>query len=223
MSKIAKLVSSVLSIPTFRLPIIIFLTAFICLVLLSPDVHSAQVTLGWDANTESSIAGYRIYYGTASRVYSNIIDVGNQTWGKVSGLGEGVNYYFAATAYDFDGNESNFSDEIAYTTPIPPIPSPPDVATLIYPYGTIDTHTPTYTWNAVFGSTWYYLWIEDDRGATIDQWYTASDTRCPSGTGICSVTPSTPVSEGATWWIQTWNSVGPGPWSQGMNFTVSLP
>jgi hypothetical protein len=66
-SKIAKFVSSVFLTPLFRLPIIIFLTASICLALPSPDVNSAQVTLAWDANTDPSIAGYNIYYGGSSR------------------------------------------------------------------------------------------------------------------------------------------------------------
>jgi hypothetical protein len=98
--------------------------------------------------------------------------------------------------------------------------SPPPAATLISPSGTISTSTPTYTWNAVSNSTWYYLWVNDSAtSAKIQTWYTAAQAGCPSGTGTCSVTPSTTLASGsATWWIQTWNSFGYGPWSSGMSF-----
>ena len=99
--------------------------------------------------------------------------------------------------------------------------TPPPAATLISPTGTITDSTPTYTWNAVAGSTWYYLWVDDSTGNKIKHWYTASAVGCSSGTGTCSVTPSTVLSPGSgTWWIKTWNSAGSGPWSAGMAFTL---
>ena len=99
---------------------------------------------------------------------------------------------------------------------------PPGKATLISPSGTIDHNTPTYTWNAVETSSWYYLWVNDSTGTKIKKWYTAEDAGCPSGTGECTVTPATALQEGACrWWIQTWNESGYGPWSPGMSFTVA--
>jgi hypothetical protein len=36
------------------------------------------------------------------------------------------------------------------------------------------------------------------------------------------VTPSTTLAGGAyTWWVETYNAAGNGPWSSGMPFTVS--
>jgi hypothetical protein len=107
-----------------------------------------------------------------------------------------------------------------------PVAVPPGAATLVAPSGTISTTTPTYTWNAVSTSTWYYLWVNGPSGNVIKQWYTAAQAGCASGTGTCSVMPSTTLANGShTWWIQTWNSAGDGPWSAGMSFTVnaSLP
>jgi fibronectin type 3 domain-containing protein len=86
---------------------------------LTGSVHSAQVTLAWDPNTEPDIAGYRIYYGLASDQYGNQIDVGNQTRYTVASLEGGKTYYFAATAYDRYGDESDFSDEVVFQTPVP--------------------------------------------------------------------------------------------------------
>jgi len=97
----------------------------------------------------------------------------------------------------------------------------PGKAILISPSGTISDNTPTYTWYAVPGATQYYLWVKDSTGDKIKQWFTASDAGCPTGTGVCSVTPSTQLANGtAIWWIQTYGTGGYGEWSEGMNFYV---
>ena len=97
----------------------------------------------------------------------------------------------------------------------------PGKATLVSPMGTISEDTPNYTWNAVSDSTWYYLWVNDSTGTPIKKWYTAADAGCGSGSGLCSITPTTALALGScTWWIQTWNSDGDGPWSDSLSFTV---
>jgi hypothetical protein len=103
--------------------------------------------------------------------------------------------------------------------------SPPAAAIPGEPSGTITDTTPTYTWNQVACATWYYLWVNNASGTpVIKQWYTAAQAGCASGTGACAVTPSTTLANGNhTWWIQTWNSYGYGPWSSGRSFTVSIP
>jgi hypothetical protein len=100
--------------------------------------------------------------------------------------------------------------------------APPGPATLISPSGTITDSTPTYTWNAVADSTWYYLWVNDStQERKILQWYTAVEAGCGDGTGECSVPNETVLADGAArWWIQTWNEFGTGPWSAEMSFTV---
>ncbi|HSU57070.1 MAG TPA: Ig-like domain-containing protein [Candidatus Dormibacteraeota bacterium] len=65
----------------------------------------------WDASPDA--AGYRIYQGTTSRSYSSIVDAGNVTQLSPSNLTFGVTYYFTATAYDTNGVESDFSDEVS--------------------------------------------------------------------------------------------------------------
>ena len=77
-----------------------------------------SVTLAWDANTEPDIAGYRVYYGTVSRQYSQSLDAGNTTTASISGLASGTTYFFAATALDTAGLESDYSNEVQYTTPL---------------------------------------------------------------------------------------------------------
>jgi len=46
--------------------------------------------------------------------YDGVVDVGNVTERTLSGFNEGEKYYFAATAYDKDKNESLFSIELYY-------------------------------------------------------------------------------------------------------------
>jgi hypothetical protein len=98
----------------------------------------------------------------------------------------------------------------------------PDAATLVSPKGTIATSKPSYVWNAVSNATWYYLWVNDPAGAKVKIWYTAAQAGCAAGTGQCTVTPTNTLSNGNhTWWIQTWNDYGYGPWSTALNFMVN--
>ncbi len=97
----------------------------------------------------------------------------------------------------------------------------PVKATLVSPSGTIYEDTPTYAWNAVSDSTWYYLWVNDNTGNPVNTWYTAEDAGCESGSGLCSITPITELALGSCeWWIQTWNDDGFGDWSDSLSFTV---
>jgi hypothetical protein len=78
---------------------------------------TSSVPLNWNPNTDPSIAGYNVYYGSSSGVYTNVINVGNSTNTVVDGLVEGQTYYFAVTAYTFDALESDFSAETVYLVP----------------------------------------------------------------------------------------------------------
>ncbi len=82
----------------------------ILLMIITSNALANTATLSWNANTESDLAGYRIYSGTSSRNYTASTDVGNKTNHILSGLGTGT-HYFAVTAYDISGNESPFSIE----------------------------------------------------------------------------------------------------------------
>ena len=77
---------------------------------------AGSATLHWQPNTESDLAGYRIYYGTSSRSYGPYISVGkNTTSYTLNNLTEGQTYYFAVTAVDTSGNESAYSQEVSKT------------------------------------------------------------------------------------------------------------
>lgn len=79
------------------------------------------VTLAWDHSPSPEVAGYRVHYGETSGNYSNSVAVGYVTTNRIAGLANGVTYYFAVTAYDMNGVESPFSNEISYRPGLPAI------------------------------------------------------------------------------------------------------
>ena len=92
-----------------------WLVAALCFA--SSCAHAQQrVTLAWDRNAETNIAGYRLYYGTVTRVYTNVVNAGNATTASVLNLAPGVTYRFAVTAFNTSGAESDYSSEISFTT-----------------------------------------------------------------------------------------------------------
>ncbi|HXR49257.1 MAG TPA: fibronectin type III domain-containing protein [Candidatus Limnocylindrales bacterium] len=85
----------------------------------SSVLGTQSVTLAWNPVTNANVAGYNIYYGSASGNYTNVISVGNVTNATISGLTEGATYYFATTTLSTSGLESAYSSEISYTVPVP--------------------------------------------------------------------------------------------------------
>lgn len=88
-----------------------------------PDVvmvGDGEALVSWDAPTTradgtelmpASLGGYRVHYGTASRTYDTMIDVGRTTSHRITGLEADTTYFFAVTAYDISMRESDFSPE----------------------------------------------------------------------------------------------------------------
>ena len=106
-----------------KLPIAIVTSLLIIYASTASTAQAARVQLSWDAPTTNEdgtpltdLAGYKVYYGQASRQYDVSVDVGLSTTAALSSLVDGRAYYFAVTAYDTSGNESNFSTEIVYAT-----------------------------------------------------------------------------------------------------------
>jgi chitinase len=94
---------------------------------------ATTVTLQWGANTDSDLAGYKVYYqansssqpfgGTGATQGSAPIDVGNTTTATISGLDSSHEYYFAVTAYTTSGVESSYSNVISVPELLSPITS----------------------------------------------------------------------------------------------------
>ena len=86
-------------------------------VLLScPALAATSVSLAWDENPESDVAGYRLRWGTAPGDHSlGSQDVPGRTSisTTLQDLTAGVTYYFVVHAYDLAGNESGPSNEVS--------------------------------------------------------------------------------------------------------------
>lgn len=83
------------------------------------NTGETHATLEWDAVPEEGAVNYRVYWGTASREYSNHADVGTALSYQLSGLTCGSVYYLAVTAFWAVGDplESDFSNEVSWGYP----------------------------------------------------------------------------------------------------------
>jgi len=81
-----------------------------------------QAVLSWtapskntDGSTLTNLSGYKIYYGTSSKNYSQTVSVsGASTTTRTLQLSPGT-YYFALTAIDASGGESAKTNEVSKT------------------------------------------------------------------------------------------------------------
>lgn len=71
-----------------------------------------MLTVNWNASSarSSTIAGYKVYYGTAADALTSVIDVGNVTTTTLTGLTNFTRYYVAVSAYNRRGMESDISN-----------------------------------------------------------------------------------------------------------------
>ena len=111
--------------------------AVLFLLLLSAPAYAGVMTVSWSPPTENTdgtplidLAGYKLYYGTASGDYTTTIDIGSpgvSTW-LIADLAAAT-YYVVATAYNIAGIESDYSNEAQKVVP-PSVPSPPSGLTV---------------------------------------------------------------------------------------------
>ncbi len=78
---------------------------------------SSSLNIMWNQSADTNVQGYKVYYGTVSQQYTNVIVAGNVTNVTINGVQTGTTYYFAATSYNAAGWQSAYSPEIAYTVP----------------------------------------------------------------------------------------------------------
>jgi len=97
----------------------------IAILLFASQSMAMDVTLGWDANSEQDLAGYRLYWAYSAGVQSttqtaNKVEIPLTLQGftpaapqfQVTGLPNDKEVYFVVTAYDTEGLESGFSNEV---------------------------------------------------------------------------------------------------------------
>lgn len=105
---------------------------FVGIVFLIATIgHAASVQLQWDPNTESDLAGYRVYYKADSSALpfdgveavegASPVDVHNITTVTINGLDPNHSYNFAVTAYNTAGAESSYSNIVSIPETAAPV------------------------------------------------------------------------------------------------------
>lgn len=172
------------------------IAVFALFCAVAADALAADVTLAWNPNPESNLAGYRLHYGTTNGSYSVHIDVQNVTRYTVTGLTAGQIYYFAATAYNTSGHESGYSSSVSYTAPAvngaPFIPAPPSgpASALVNTAVTFSTLTTDPNGDSL---QYRYDW----GGGVLSAWGAASQSRSWAATGQFAVRAQAQDSLGA--------------------------
>jgi fibronectin type 3 domain-containing protein len=103
-------------------------TSVIDVPIIAGNAYTYGIKLGWDSTTDPSAGGYKVHYGAASGLYTQIRDFPyNSTYYKnlTSGIDACTGYYFAVSIYDKFGNESPLSNELNLTTGTLVLPSAP--------------------------------------------------------------------------------------------------
>jgi hypothetical protein len=193
--------------------VFVFHTLLLFIVYLffnsAQPAYSAQVELTWDppgGTLPTELAGYRVYYGTSSRNYSNTIDVGSGTDYVVANLDTGSTYYFAVTALGTDGSESAYSNEaskiLAQQFVLTVNTGGSGTGTITSsPSGINCTSSCSGTYNA---GTVVTLTATPVSGSTFTGW---SGGTC-SGTGVCSISLSSNMSDTANFSAATYSISG---------------
>jgi chitinase len=165
---------------------LVFFSVLLVALLISVWARAEQVTLAWDANTESDLAGYKVHYGTASGSYTTVVDVHKVTTAIVTGLTAGQTYYFVVTAYNAANNESGYSNQVSYSVPAangaPATPATPTGASSALVNTAITFSTSATDPN---GDSLQYRY--DWGGAVLSSWGAASQSRSWAAAGQYAV------------------------------------
>lgn len=90
---------------------------------LNATPGDAKITLNWTANTETDLAGYKIYRAAEAGEYS-VLGTATSNAYVDSGVVNGTTYRYQVTAVDQSGNESGFSIS-ANAVPVDGVPAAP--------------------------------------------------------------------------------------------------
>jgi len=119
------------------------------------------IQLFWNPNPESDVAGYNVYVGPSYQGKYQWIGSTSATTYIDRGAVNGTTYYYAVTAYDYAGNESDLSKDVAYDIPRPE------------GYGVTLTDYLTSPLTAGYAFSSYSIVAYNDK--TADMWYEYSN------------------------------------------------
>ena len=167
------------------------------MLIALPTLQADSISLAWNPSIDPYVAGYKIYYGVASHVYTSSVDVGNVTNTNINGLSENMTYYFTATSYGANGVESSFSNEtnLVPYSPAMLIPLPPPSTNLStngqvgftnYIYGvsnylyTVQASTNLVDWVSVCTNTAPFMFVDTNMSQFHQRFYRVVNLPCPT-------------------------------------------
>ena len=113
----------------FGISILLFLL-FSCAAQAQENLNLIRVS--WAPGPEPDIAGYRCYIGRTSGDYGSGLNAGvspdiskeitSFSWNRDNFDQPDATHYFAVTAFDSAGNESDFSEEVFWPPDLVPVP-----------------------------------------------------------------------------------------------------
>lgn len=95
------------------------LISSVAVLLQAQDFSTASVGLTWTPNTEPDIAGYRIHYSTGTNAPLIVQVASNVNSVTITNIPYNTPYAYYATAFNTRGMESDPSESITYSVPIP--------------------------------------------------------------------------------------------------------
>lgn len=109
--------------------IVLILSVFLLTGVNLNAAEAGQAIVSWTApatnvdGTPAIVIGYKVHYGTVSKTYTVVKDVGSVLTYTITGLAPGT-WFFAVTAYNA-GGDSAYSNEaskfITMPVPVPPM------------------------------------------------------------------------------------------------------
>ena len=118
-----------------------YLIIAIMLIATAALAGTEELNFGWDKNTETDLAGYRLYFSqTAGSYVKKSVNPASpnfiaeipvfagshpDTHTTQVQAADGSRIYFVLTAFDMSGNESGLSNEVSYTMTDTTAPAPP--------------------------------------------------------------------------------------------------
>jgi hypothetical protein len=178
-----------------------------------PAMATQNAVLSWSPSADTSVAGYKIYFGDRTGNYPNAMDVGNVTNATITGLADGSTNYFVATTYDAASHESTRSAEVIFVaasavvvvptnppTVVPPVTNPPSVSNpsvlntvvnVVASTNAADSHSCILSWDASkdVGVTGYHIFGGTNSG-NYNRYFTVGLTNSLVVTGLVTGTTS---------------------------------
>lgn len=170
-------------------------------------VSAGDVSFSWDAVDGAS--RYRFWLSRDGVAYDDTWIEGQTAWTLTLAGGE---YEYWVRTWGSDGY-GPWSDGLSFT--VSEVGTPPGVASLSSPSGTVASARPVFIWQAATNATWYrvyinrndvYHWQKWTQEATWTPWWNMTD-----------------YPGNYEWWVRTWGAGGYGPWSNSLTFTIGHP